>query len=178
MGAVIATPIETDGQSTPVQRNFPTPLRRPPKNPLFPPVVSLSQDIPSFLVPSRSTSKAVTLMDAPTHKDSSDQFRRLSRNFEAGEFALAAKDVDSDTSDLDQSDSNEEAEHKVRFIEVPGYGESSAEFRRKSHEFDRNEFAHVKEMPFLRLKKERSKTAVTKSTREGLMKAVKEDVLI
>jgi len=36
----------------------------------------------------------------------------------------------------------------------------------------------VKEMPFLRLKKERSKTAVTKSTREGLMKAVKEDVLI
>lgn len=173
MGTAIATPVGTDGQSTPVQRNFPTPLRRPPKEPLIPPVVSLSQDLSTLLIPCRSNSKAVTLMDAPTHKDSSEQFRRLSRNFEAGEFALAVKEAaDSDTSDLEQSESSaEEAEHKVRFIEVPGYGESSAEFRRKSHEFDRNEFAHVKETPFLRLKKQRSKTTVTENTRERPMKA-------
>ncbi len=180
MGTAIATLAGTDGQSTPVRHSYPAPFHRPSKEPASIPTVTLSQGLPSFLIPTRTPTKSVTLQDAPTHKDSSEQFRRISRNFEAGEFVLAGKEpVDSDTSDLEQSESVEsstdEAEHKVKFLEVPGYGESSAEFRRKSHEFDRNEFAHVKESPFIRLKKQRSKTTVTKDTREGLLKAVKEE---
>ena len=179
MGTAIAAFRETDGQSTPVQHRYPVPFHRPSKEAASIPTVTLSQGLPNLLIPSRTPTKSVTLQDVPTHKDSSEQFRRISRNFEAGEFVLAGKEpVDSDTSDIESGSmesSTDEAEHKVRFIEVPGYGESSAEFRRKSHEFDRKEFAHVKEAPFIRLKKQRSKTTVTKDTREDLMKAVKEE---
>lgn len=158
MGTAIFT--DAQDQSTPVRRHLPT----LPKSVQSRPNVTHSQEIPHHLTPN-AFSKVVTLQEAPSHKDSSDQFRRHSRNFESGEFFTAMQSSkepeESSSSDSESISSTTEEEHRVRFMEVPGYGESSPEFRRKSHEFDRNEFAHVKESPFVRFKKQRSKTAVT-----------------
>lgn len=61
----------------------------------------------------------------------------------------------------------------VRFVEVPGYGESSAEFRQKILHFQRNEFQKAKTLPCFREErqkapgdKERSRTVIVNSGKQ------------
>ena len=89
--------------------------------------------------------KTVGLMETPDYKGSSDVFRRLSRSFEQGEYTLAVATISSSSESLRTSDTEESrslaGRVRVRLVELPGLGESSASFRRKSREFEKGEFS-------------------------------------
>ena len=182
MGAAWDTSLQTPPRAPPsISQHLATLLQQTPR---WPEQSSseIHQAAPSIASTSRKT---VEVCEPPSHKPTSEQFRRHSHNFEAGEFTKVKEEPEEDSS----SDSDLEGSPKpppiraVRFVEVPGVGESSPNFRRKSHEFQRNEFTLSHPLPQIdsatteeeaktpanpniprpiRLHRERSKTTITK----------------
>ena len=75
-------------------------------------------------------------------KQAQDAFKR-----ESDDSCSFSSSNDSGSFTFESSEAKPPPKRSVRFVEIPGYGESSAEFRRKSHEFQRNEFRRAKTLP-------------------------------